>query len=72
MRDFFTGTNLRKDAGRPNILRTLFNIQSGSFDKQRWDTWRKNARVAINSSDLPWNWRPDLGEGNSCGKFFSW
>jgi hypothetical protein len=36
-RDFFTGGNLRKDAGRPNILRTLFNIQTGSFDKQRWD-----------------------------------
>jgi hypothetical protein len=37
MRDFFTRANLRKDAGRPNILRTLFNIQTGSFDKQRWD-----------------------------------
>lgn len=37
MRDFFTGTDLRKDGGRPNILRTLFNIQTGSFDKQRWD-----------------------------------
>jgi hypothetical protein len=37
MRDFFSGENLRPDAGRPNILRTLFNIQHGSFDKQRWD-----------------------------------
>ncbi len=37
MRDFFTGCNLRDDAGRPNTLRTLFNIQTGSFDKQRWD-----------------------------------
>jgi hypothetical protein len=37
MRDFFTGKNLRKDAGRPNILRTLFNIRTGSFEKQRWD-----------------------------------
>src|SRR5262252_6832932 len=37
MRDFFTGQNLRKDAGRPNVLRTLFNIRTGSFDKQRWD-----------------------------------
>jgi hypothetical protein len=37
MHDFFTGKNLRADAGRPNILRTLFNIQTGSFDKQRWD-----------------------------------
>ncbi|TYL89968.1 trypsin-like peptidase domain-containing protein [Bradyrhizobium rifense] len=37
MRDFFTGKNLRPDAGRPNLLRTLFNIQTGSFDKQQWD-----------------------------------
>jgi hypothetical protein len=37
MRDFFTGVNLRPDAGRPNILRALFNIQAGSFDKQQWD-----------------------------------
>jgi hypothetical protein len=35
MRDFFTGENLRADAGRPNVLRTLFNIQTGYFDKQR-------------------------------------
>jgi len=37
MRDLFTGKNLRDDAGRPNILRTLFNMQPGSFDKQPWD-----------------------------------
>lgn len=37
MCDFFTRANLRKDAGRPNILRTLFNIKTASFDKQRWD-----------------------------------
>lgn len=28
MCDFFTRANLRKDAGRPNILRTLFNIRT--------------------------------------------
>lgn len=37
MCDFFTRANLRKDAGRPNLLRALFNIQTGSFDKQQWD-----------------------------------
>jgi hypothetical protein len=37
MCDFFDRSNLRKDAGRPNVLRTLFNIQTGSFAKQRWD-----------------------------------
>jgi len=37
MCDYFARTNLRPDAGRPNILRTLFNIQTGSFAKQRWD-----------------------------------
>jgi len=37
MCDFFTRANLRDDAGRPNILRTLFNMQTGSFDKQQWD-----------------------------------
>lgn len=37
MRDFFTKANLRGDAGRPNTLRTLFNIGTGSFEKQRWD-----------------------------------
>jgi hypothetical protein len=35
MRDFFARANLRKDAGRPNILRAFFNIQTGSFEKQR-------------------------------------
>lgn len=43
MCDFFTRANLRKDAGRPNILRTLFNIRSGSFDKQRWDITIRDA-----------------------------
>src|SRR5271154_3712432 len=37
MKDFFTRKNLRDDAGRPNILRTLFNVASGTFDKQQWD-----------------------------------
>jgi hypothetical protein len=37
MRDFFADKNLRDDAGRPNVLRTLFNIQTGDFTKQRWD-----------------------------------
>jgi trypsin-like peptidase len=37
MRDFFTGRNLEPHAGRPNILRTLFNIETGSFARQRWD-----------------------------------
>jgi hypothetical protein len=37
MQDFFTGKNLRDDAGRPNALRALFNISNGSFDKQQWD-----------------------------------
>lgn len=37
MRDFFTGGNLREDAGRPNTLRTHFNTQTGSFEKQQWD-----------------------------------
>jgi hypothetical protein len=37
MRDFFTNKNLRPDAGRPNVLRTLFNIQTGSFAKQPWE-----------------------------------
>jgi hypothetical protein len=36
MRDFFTG-NMPDHAGQPNILRTLFNIQTGSFAKQRLD-----------------------------------
>jgi hypothetical protein len=37
MCDFFTGASLRKDAGRPNVLRTLFNIETGSFARKRWD-----------------------------------
>jgi hypothetical protein len=37
MCDFYNRYNLRGDAGRPNILRTLFNIQTGSFARQRWD-----------------------------------
>ena len=37
MRDFFTGENLRKDVGRLNVLRALFNSQTGDFAKQRWD-----------------------------------
>jgi hypothetical protein len=36
MRDFFTRRNLRPDAGRPNELRTLFNIRTGTFDKQEY------------------------------------
>ena len=36
MRDFFTETNLRKDAGRPNILRALFQVP-GRWEKQQWD-----------------------------------
>jgi hypothetical protein len=44
MRDFFTGANLRKDAGRPNRLRTLFNVQTGSFAKELRD-------IAIRDSD---------------------
>ena len=37
MRNFYTGENLKGHAGRPNIVRTLFNIQTGSFAKQQWD-----------------------------------
>jgi len=37
MCDFHTRANLRNDAGRPNILRTLFNIETGSFAKQPWE-----------------------------------
>ena len=44
MRDFFSGANLRKDAGRPNRLRTLFNVQTGSFAKEPRD-------IAIRDSD---------------------
>ncbi len=35
-RDFFSGKSLRSDAARPNVLRILFNIQVGSFEKQQW------------------------------------
>ena len=34
-KDFFTQQNLRGDAGRPNILRALFQIP-GQFQKQEW------------------------------------
>ena len=36
MKDF-DGKNLRDDAGRPNIVRTLFNVRAGSFDKVHWN-----------------------------------
>jgi hypothetical protein len=36
-RDFFTGENLEAHAGRPNTLRALFNVQTGFFEKQRWN-----------------------------------
>lgn len=36
MYDFFRQRNLRDDAGRPNVLRALFNVSTGSFEKQRW------------------------------------
>jgi hypothetical protein len=44
MQDFFTGDNLRKDGGRPNILRTLLNIETGSFAKEQ-------RNIAIKDSD---------------------
>ena len=34
-KDFFTQQNLRADAGRPNVLRALFQVP-GMFDKQQW------------------------------------
>jgi len=37
MCDFFTRAHLRKDGGRPNKLRALFNIRTGSFDRQWWE-----------------------------------
>jgi hypothetical protein len=38
MRDFFEpNKNLRPDGGRPNVLRGLFNIRTGSFDRQLLD-----------------------------------
>jgi len=60
MRDFFTGENLRKDVGRLNVLRALFNSQTGDFAKQRWDIpmrqrgWvREGKRVDIAVLTLP-------------------
>jgi hypothetical protein len=44
MRDFFSGANLRKDAGKPNCVRTLFNVRTGSFAKELRD-------IAIRDSD---------------------
>jgi S1-C subfamily serine protease len=37
MQDFFTRKNLHPGAGRPNMLRALFNVQARTFDKQQWD-----------------------------------
>jgi len=34
---FFARANLRKDGGRPNKLRVLFNVRTGSFDRQWWE-----------------------------------
>jgi hypothetical protein len=42
MCDFFTRANLRGDAGRPNVLRMHFNIQTGSFAKQQWNVEVRN------------------------------
>lgn len=36
-RDFFTGRNLSGNAGRPNMLRTVFDVRTGSGDRQQWD-----------------------------------
>lgn len=37
-RNFFTGENLdRKNGGRPTVVRALFDIKKGSFDRRRWD-----------------------------------
>jgi hypothetical protein len=69
MRDFFTGKNLRADAGRPNVLRTLFNIRTGSFDKQRWDItirdendaplWLVHPARRVDVAVLPISFRPE-------------
>jgi hypothetical protein len=63
MRDFYTGENLKGHAGRPNILRTLFNIQTGSFAKQRldikiWDDddkplWLVHLKKSVDIAVLP-------------------
>jgi Trypsin-like peptidase domain len=68
MRDFFTRANLRKDAGRPNTLRTLFNIETGSFAKQPWDIkirdeeggplWLVHPKRSIDIAVLPLPPRP--------------
>jgi hypothetical protein len=69
MRDFFTGANLRSDAGRPNILRTLFNVRTGSFEKQRWDIrirddgdrplWLVHPDRRVDVAVLPIEFKPD-------------
>lgn len=35
--DFFTRELIRKDGGRPNVIRTLFDVATGTFGKRRWD-----------------------------------
>jgi hypothetical protein len=44
--NFFTRKNLRADAGRPNVLRTLFNTGTGFSDRQQWDIkiWDEDSR----------------------------
>jgi hypothetical protein len=69
MCDFFTRANLRKDAGRPNILRTLFNVRTGSFEKQRWDIkirddddkplWLVHPSRRVDIAVLPIPFRPE-------------
>jgi hypothetical protein len=38
-REFPTGKNLRKDAGRPKMLRAWFTFASGDFQKQQYDIY---------------------------------
>jgi hypothetical protein len=69
LRDFFTRSNLRRDAGRANSLRALFNIQTGSFDKQRWDirirdgdddpVWLVHPSKRVDIAVLPIPFRPE-------------
>jgi Trypsin-like peptidase domain len=69
MCDFFTRANLRTDAGRPNILRSLFNIRTGSFEKQRWDIkirdaddkplWLVHPSRRVDIAVLPLPFRPE-------------
>lgn len=69
MRDFFTRANLRKDAGRPNLSRTLFNVNTGSFEKQRWDIkirdgddrplWLVHPSRRVDIAVLPIPFRPE-------------